>query len=237
MKLYVYCLAKDIAALTTPVSGISGAAVKLIKIEGFSVLASEFAGDSTPVTRDNALAHDAVVRSVLDQASPLPFRFGTLVTESHLGSYIGTHRDGLEAKLAQVQGCLEMSVKIIWNTDQPDLEAECTDLGVGAAFLQQKRREILGDERRAAEVKEIASWLREQVGMLIREEQIVLSPAQKLIIAAAHLVERECMQPYRERLAAARKIRPELHFLVSGPWPPYSFSNIDLEFKTRFGVS
>lgn len=237
MKLYVYGLAKNIAALTTPVSGISGAAVKLINLEGFTVLASEFAGDSTPVTRDNALAHDAVVRSVLDQATPLAFRFGTLVTEPQLAGYIATHRAGLEAKLAQVNGCLEMSVKIIWNTAEVEVGTESADLGPGAAFLQQKRREILGDERRAAEVKEIASWLSQQVGLLIREEQTVLTPAQKLIVAAAHLVERECMQAYRERLAEARKIRHELHFLVSGPWPPYSFSNIDLEFKTRFGVS
>jgi len=31
--------------------------------------------------------------------------------------------------------------------------------------------------------------------------------------------------------------RPELHFLTSGPWPPYTFANIDLEFETQFGVS
>ncbi len=237
MKLYVYGLVKNIAALTTPVTGISGAAVKLIKFEGFTVLASEFAGDSTPVTRDNALTHDAVVRSVLDQATPLPFRFGTLVTEPQLAGYIGTQRARLEAKLAQVEGCLEMSVKIIWNTEQPDGGTESAELGPGAAFLQQKKREILGDERRLAGAKEVVSWLREQVGALIREEQVELSPTPKLIVAAAHLIERERMQPYRERLGEARKMRPELHFLVSGPWPPYSFSNIDLEFKTQFGVS
>ena len=45
--------------------------------------------------------------------------------------------------------------------------------------------------------------------------------------------------PAREvcRLGEARKTRPELHFLVSGPWPPYTFSNIELEFKSQFGVS
>ena len=64
-----------------------------------------------------------------------------------------------------------------------------------------------------------------------------LAPTEKLIIAAAHLVDRDAIAKYRDQLAEARKLREELHFLVSGPWPPYSFSNIDLEFKTRFGVS
>jgi hypothetical protein len=71
----------------------------------------------------------------------------------------------------------------------------------------------------------------------VREEDVSLCPTEKLIVAAAHLVSREAVREYRDRLAVARKTRPELHFLVSGPWPPYTFSNIELEFKTRFGVS
>lgn len=233
MKLYVYCLAEKIDALTTPVSGISGAEVKLLKVEGLSLLVSEFDGDSTPVTRDNALAHDAVVRSVLDQTTPLPFRFGTLVTEQQLVTYISTHRQKLETNLAEVRGCLEMSVKIIGNAARTDVAPESNELGPGATFLQQKRREILGGEK----AKEVAAWLSEQVSGLVKQERTMLSPTQKLLVAAAHLVERDCMQAYRERLAEIRKMRPDLHFLVSGPWPPYGFSNIDLEFKTLFGVS
>ena len=55
---------------------------------------------SVPVTRENALAHAAVVRSVLDRTTPLPFRFGTIVTEQQLQSYLSTHRPALENKLA-----------------------------------------------------------------------------------------------------------------------------------------
>jgi hypothetical protein len=42
---------------------------------------------------------------------------------------------------------------------------------------------------------------------------------------------------FRSELEGLRDERPELHFLVSGPWPPYTFANIDLEFETQFGVS
>jgi hypothetical protein len=38
-------------------------------------------------------------------------------------------------------------------------------------------------------------------------------------------------------MASIRENRPELHFLFSGPWPPYSFANIELEFKSQIGVS
>jgi len=58
-----------------------------------------------------------------------------------------------------------------------------------------------------------------------------------MILSAAHLVKRDKVGLYREKLAEMRQNRADLHFLLSGPWPPYSFANIELELKTQFGVS
>jgi len=241
MKLYVYCLAEKpampFAALAAPVVGISGANVEVIEVDGLSLLVSQFEGETALVTRENVVAHDRAVRSVLNETTPLPFRFGSVVTEQHLASYIRTHRKSLEMKLAQVRGCLEMSVKIIWNTDETNSGLNRIGLGPGAAFLHQKQSEILGGEHRAEKAKEVSSWLSEQVGGLVKQEEVSLCPTEKLIVAAAHLVSRHEVTEYRKRVAESSKTRPELHFLVSGPWPPYTFANIELEFKTRFGVS
>lgn len=241
MKLYLYCLAEKpavkFAALAAPVVGISGSPVELLEVEGLTLLVSRFESETALVTRENVLAHDSVVRSVLNETTPLPFRFGSVVTEQQLASYIRTHRENLETRLAQVRGCVEMSVKIIWNTDEAKSESNTDDLGPGATFLRQKQHEILGGELRAEKAKQVSSWLSEQVQPLVKQEEVSLCPTDKLIVAAAHLIRREQLAEYRDRLAAARKTRRELHFLVSGPWPPYTFSNIELEFKTRFGVS
>jgi Gas vesicle synthesis protein GvpL/GvpF len=211
--------------------------VRLIKMDELGILASDSESDAVPVTRDNALAHAAVVRGVLDRTTPLPFRFGTLVTEQQLSSYISARKPALLTKLAHVRGCVEMSVKIIWQLPTDDDEEQPTTQGTGATFLAAKRREILGDERRSAQASAISAWLRETVTGLIRDEQVDVRPAEKLVLSAAHLVERAVITKYRESMAAARLARPELHFLWSGPWPPYSFANIELEFKTQFGVS
>jgi hypothetical protein len=236
MRLYVYCLVGNLDKLTA-VSGMSGAPVELITLEGMALLVSRFEGESALATPENVRTHDTVVRSVLNETTPLPFRFGSVVTEQQLVSYISTHRASLETRLAQVRGCLEMSVKIISNTGEPESDSKRDDSGPGTAFLQQKQREIVGSERRGEEAKQVAAWLKAQVETYVRHEEVSLCPTEKLIVAAAHLIPREQVAEYRGRLAEARKTRPELHFLVSGPWPPYTFSNIELEFKTRFGVS
>ncbi|HEV2835903.1 MAG TPA: GvpL/GvpF family gas vesicle protein [Pyrinomonadaceae bacterium] len=239
MKLYAYCLTEGIDELTDDLAGVAGATVRLLKLEGFSLLVSDFADEIVPLTRDNALNHAAVVRSLLDRTTPLPFRFATLVTESELRSYLATRRDALQAKLELVRGCVEMSVKIIWDrewTEKP-VRAAIVEEKPGTAFLSEKRREILGSETRAAEAKKIASWLEDRVRETVREARINTNPTDKLMLAVAHLVERGSVGEYQARLKAARSERPELHFLVSGPWAPYSFANIDLEYTSRFGVS
>ena len=242
MKLYAYCVAEHVDALDAETRGISGAAIRLLKIDDLAVVVSDSELNAVAVTREHALAHAAVVRSVLDQTTPLPFRFGTLVTEPQLRSYISAHRRALEAKLAHVRDSVEMSVKIIWEaipagpSDDPEPQAPSIQ-GAGTAYLAEKRRELIGNERRAAEAAEIAGWLAETVAGLTRDQQVTVRPSDKLVLAAAHLVEQAKIADYREKLAAVREKRPDLHFLVSGPWPPYSFANIELEFETRFGVS
>ena len=237
MKLYVYCLAEGVDAIAETIRGVSNAPVRIVTIEDFVVLVSNLEGETVPVNRENVLAHAAVVRSVLDQATPLPFRFGTLVTEEQLSSYIRSRKTALEERLAHVRDCVEMSVKIIWKVTEDQPELPVAEQGTGTAFLAEKRREILGDERRAAEAKEIAGWLHQSISGLTRDDQVSLRPNEALMLAASHLVERASLKQYQAKLAEARENRPELHFLVSGPWPPYSFVNIELEFKTQFGVS
>lgn len=242
MKLYAYCLASGIDSLPQPVEGISAAPVRLLKIENLVVLVSDLDIDAVPVTRENALGHAAVVRSVLNQTTPLPFRFGTLVDEQQLKNYISAARTALETRLETVRGCVEMSVKIICDfseADQPEPPKKYQDnmQGAGAMFLAEKRREILGDERRAAQAAEISTWLQENLNALARDKQVTMRPGGKLVLSAAHLVERSNIGTYRETVGKLREERPELHFLLSGPWPPYTFANVELEFKSHFGVS
>jgi hypothetical protein len=237
MKLYAYCLVEDPDAFDASTRGISGATVRLLQIDELAVLVTDFNADTIAVTRENALDHAAVVRSVLDRTTPLPFRFGTLVTEQQLRSYISARKAALQTRFAHVRGCVEMSVKIIRELSDEIKTQSRDEITTGTSFLEEKRREILGSEQKTAEAREIETWLHEQVGGLIRDEQVTIRPSEKLVLAAAHLVERDKIGQYKEKTAAARKNRPELHFLFSGPWPPYSFANIELEFKTQFGVS
>ena len=237
MKLYAYCLTEGLDSVPESLRGIGHARVRLARAQDFSVLLSDFPGDTITVNRDNALAHAAVVRSVLGETTPLPFRFGSLVTEQQLENYVRARSEALKSKFDLVRGCVEMSVKIIWDrewTEEPRREESGKP---GTAFLAEKRRELIGSEARAEEATTIAGWLEDRLGDVVRDKAFKTDFKSRLLVTAALLVERRLIEPYKTRLKNARLERPELHFLASGPWPPYSFANLDLEFKTRFGVS
>src|SRR5215813_7894466 len=214
MKLYAYCFSEEIDALPESLTGVAGSQVQLLKVEDFSILVSDFFAETVSINRQNVLAHAAVVQSVLNRTTPLPFRFGTLVAEQQLPNYVTAKREALKAKLQSIRGCVEMNVKVIGSGEAVVEERlPATNDKPGTAFLVQKRRELIGSETRVAEAKKVASWLEKHIGETIKDGRIEESRTDKLILAAAHLVQRGAVEQYRAQLKAAREERPELHFL------------------------
>ena len=238
MKLCAYCFIENIPTLPESLAGIGGSQVRLLTVDEFSILVSDFSAETVSINRQNVLAHASVVQRILTRTTPLPFRFGTLVTEEQLRNYVAARGQALKTKFRNIRGCLEMNTKVIWQGDGVLMERLPSEKSKpGTAFLAQKRREIFGSETRVAEARSVASWLDQLVGDISRERKLEESRTDKMLLSAAHLVAREAVDEYRTRLKAARAERPNLHFLVSGPWAPYSFANMELEFKPRIGVS
>jgi hypothetical protein len=239
MRLYVYCLAEGVERLNKNLSGVSGAVVRIVELEeDLSALVSVYRSDDFQVSRKNALAHHEVVRSITEQTTPLPTRFGTVVTIEQLRNYVSTHHEAIKAKLARVRGSVEMNVRMIRTIDADTSQESENTGGPGTAFLLEKRRKIVREQAGTAEKGQLSAWLDEKLGDLIKEEKISVTPSETVILARAdHLIERAKVQEYRTKMTKAVQERPDIRFLVSGPWPPYSFANIGLEFSSQFGVS
>ena len=242
MRFYVYCISERVPELEKPFVGIADSEIRFVTVEELVIVVSELGVDVVPVTRENVLRHEAVVRMVFSEATPLPFRFGTLVTEPGLHSFVKSRKADLTERLNQVRNCAEMSVKIIWpnrpETDRNGMSEDfSTDATPGTAFLLSKRNELLGDEQFETEARQLGQWLTTRLAATVKQEQVTIEPRQQLVVSASFLVGRDQIAEYRRMLARLQAEKPELHFLTSGPWPPYTFANIDLEFGTHFGVS
>ena len=99
MKLYAYCVVKSDASQSIDMRGLADSAVYSIGAREVAAIVSDFDGDAMPVSRDNILAHQKVVKNVLEKTTPLPFRFGTIVTKAALTSYLEARHDALRQNL------------------------------------------------------------------------------------------------------------------------------------------
>jgi gas vesicle protein GvpL/GvpF len=234
MKLYAYCLCAELDTFDDSIPGVSEAAVRVVRMGDVSVLVSDC--EAVAVTQENMLAHAAVVRSAFARTTTMPLRFGTLTTEQQLRSFITTNKLAIAKKLADLHGCVEMDLKTTWQSSNPAPSTPDPAAGPGTAFLREKRRELLGDEQAAAQRGELSGFLRTELGSVIKAEKIDLRPVDKAA-KVFHLIESSKIKEYREKVQKLLKKRPELQLEVSGPWPPYSFANIELEFPLQFGVS
>ena len=242
MKVYLYCVTDANPNLSDDLNGLDDQIVEVINNRSLFVVASKFESEAVAVSRENVLQHEAIVRKAFSTTTVLPFRFGTLVTETGLETYLKARESSLLDRLEQVRDCVEMSVKIIWQNSSEIEDSGCIvpnldEAGAGTAFLVLKRQELLGNDRVEQEARELEAWLGAGLRDIVRQEQITIEPNQRLVFSASYLVERARLTDYRRELGRLQAERTDLHFLSSGPWPPYTFANIDLEFGTHFGVS
>ena len=236
MSLYVYCLGDELGgAAFEGLAGVGRARVRVLALGGLAAVVSEAGDDAPAVNEENLLAHNRVNAAALAVSTPLPCRFGTRAAAGRLAEYVSANGAALAAALARVRGRVEMSVKLMWKKEvgsrKSEVESEAGGVaeapaGAGTAFLLKKRREILGEEGARRRAEEVAAWLAAGVGELARETAERLSPSEPIFVRAAHLVERGRVEEYRARLRALAAGREDLRLLASGPWPPYSFSDI-----------
>ncbi|MBV9923503.1 MAG: GvpL/GvpF family gas vesicle protein [Acidobacteria bacterium] len=236
MSLYVYCLGDDLSgAAFEGLAGVGGARVRVLSLGVLSAVVSEAEEGATNVDAENLRAHNRVNAAALAHTTPLPCRFGTRAAPERLGEYVTSNETALASALARVRGCVEMSVKLLEKSEVGSRKSEVegdavgtapSAAGAGTAFLLKKRRELLGEEGARRRAEEAAAWLASGVGELARETAARLSPSEAIFVRAAHLVERARVEEYRDRLRTLAAARPDLRLLTSGPWPPYSFSDI-----------
>lgn len=177
-------------------------------------------------------AHDAVVRRLAEQAPALlPARFGQwLPDERALTDWLAAHARELAESLAQVAGCVQMTLRVYGETElEPQRPSETPaeipiesriEAGPGTRYLEQRRRDV----EREHSLPEIAP-LREALRPLLKAERIERPATPGRLRATAYdLIARDVSGDYSRIVAEVAPDLPDWRVTVSGPWPPYAFA-------------
>ncbi len=196
-------------------------------------------------TRENALAHEHVIETVMKQYTVIPMSFGTVFrTDDDIREVLKSIYPSLKDVLKQMEGKVEFGLKVTWDRDQIIEELkrdheeihrfhqEITRKHLQSTYLARMQLGRMIDkalaERSAQYVREIYEGLRDAC-VASRDNKPI---GDKMILNAAFLIQRDREEEFDAAVnRVARKFGTRLNFKYTGPWPPYNFVNIRLKLE------
>jgi hypothetical protein len=244
---YVYGIiqASDVASFGRMGIGGTGEMVYAVSHGDIAAVVSR-----TPVfifdpTRENALAHEHVIETVMKTHTIIPMSFGTVFrTDDDIREVLRSIYPSVKDILKQMAGKVEFGLKVTWDRDHivEELQREHEEIHRFHHEITRKHlqstyfaRMQLGrmidkamSERSADYVREIYETLR-AICVASRDNKPI---GDKMIMNAAFLLEREREAEFDAAVnRIAKKFGDRLNFKYTGPWPPYNFVNIRLKLE------
>ncbi len=196
-------------------------------------------------TRENALAHEHVIETVMKTHTIIPMSFGTVFrTDDDIREVLRSIYPSVKDVLKQMAGKVEFGLKVTWDRDRiiEELQREHEEIHRFHQEITRKHlqstyfaRMQLGrmidkalEERSGDYVRQIYDTLR-AICVASRDNKPI---GDKMILNAAFLLEREREEEFDEAVnRVAKKFGERLNFKYTGPWPPYNFVNIRLKLE------
>lgn len=195
--------------------GVDGAPLECLSVDGVTAIFSRRRGTSSAETlRDDALAHGAVVESLMERGrAVVPVRFGeVLLDDAALGASLRARVDSLRDVFGRVRGCVEVSLRV-WDADAPAAATAATGTDYMRLRLAEETR------RRAA-----AETLHRRLADVSRAARVQEGAAEgRQRFAGAYLVQEERLHEARRAVDEFAAAHPELTVVCTGPWPPFNF--------------
>ncbi|WP_371345982.1 GvpL/GvpF family gas vesicle protein [Ancylobacter sp. IITR112] len=225
--LYLYAILESPPPKIPLPPGIGGAAPFFEETNGLACAASEAADATVAPEPSQIWRHQEVVAALSDGRPVLPLRFGTVVEDSAAClRLLARYHTELRAQIDRVRHCVEFALRVAGLAEGDDPSpvpaAGAPGLGPGASHLRTLVRRERGwppssaafpHDALAAHARSRLLWAR--------------SPSQP-DLRASFLVPRGSASAFLDDVTALQRLRPDLGITVTGPWPPYSFSDPDL---------
>jgi hypothetical protein len=184
--------------------GSPAAEVETVHHGELAAVVSEVPPGVPDPTRDNVLAHHHVQEVVMRERTLLPTAFGLVLRgREEVEDLLRSAHDTFAGVLAQLEGHLELGLKVLWDQD------------------------LLAQEAAEHDAREIVELLR-PFATAIR----VVSPiGERMILNAAFLVARDREEAFDAKLKSLAARFELLTLQYTGPWAPYHFADIRLRLE------
>lgn len=189
-----------------------------------------------PTLEPIARAHHAVITVVARMGATLPARLATVFSDhDSLDTLLAERRYQLHAALDHVAGRTEWGIKVYPRATAADAADSADDgsaTGAGARYLQRRRAELDAGRRAAARTAATAQTIYRVLARHSQQAQQNLvgrvPQAEVPVLNGAFLVDDRDVGVFLGAVDGLRHSNPEVRVDITGPWPAYSFAELNL---------
>lgn len=218
MKYLLYCIIEQDLNEPPPQPGTC-----LVAGHGLAVVVSRVEVTSSAPSVSSLLAYGRVVEAIHARQAVIPLRYGCLMeSKGEIVRLLEDHRQEYEGLLGRLRGMTEMGIRVLWRASPQFLPESLSS--PGAAYLASLRNRYNPESRLTPEEAQVADQITGLLsGCYTEQRREVSSSSQGRLVSLYFLTTKTCVERFRNQ---ARQICPPsgTKLLLSGPWPPYSFT-------------
>ncbi len=242
-RTYLYAVTEGAPAQTLSGVGIGGGEVYSLAAGQVVAIVSDLRKEKVLPERSHLAAHQAVLKKLLAETTPLPMSFGILADSPEaVRKMLLRNQRPLQEQLRRVAGKVEMGLRVTWdvtnifeyfvNTHAELRAARDRLLGGHHEPTQEQKIEVgrmfehLLNEDRDIHADEVEEILTPHCSEIVRTK----CRSEREVMNLACLVGRDALAQFENSVfEAARHFDNNFAFDYNGPWAPHNFAHIDLE--------
>ena len=245
--LYVYAVVSSGRTTPPDVAGVGPGPLTTVEAGGVAAVAGavDLTQFEPPAIERNvadaawlervARAHEAVVEALLGDEAVLPMRFGSIFSGvDAVRGMLKRNAIALEGLLEEVRGRVELGVTVRIDRDRL-VRASTAAAGdrpaSGRDYLRRRQEVLRSTEEAGATTAALVDDVHRTLAAAA-DRAAVLEPRRSdpsLALSAAYLVPVAAVGSFTSRVDAVRRVHADVCSIeITGPWPPYSFTSVDV---------
>ena len=231
--LYLYAIIEQRAATLEALRGVDRGRLTWVDGAGLRAVVSSVEEDGLSPLPWRVAQHERVVEALMAQHTVLPARYSIIFDhEEALREHLREHSPALREELARLEGCVELGLRVVRVTPSPPVASEGDGLPCPDLLLSEKGSRTFDVACKAAAMQHAALRRRdESLGEIIHRDLAAIAlddlmhtgERGGLLFKASYLVAHERLGEMRTMVVELMQQHRHLHFMGTGPWPPYHF--------------
>ncbi|MBR9988914.1 MAG: GvpL/GvpF family gas vesicle protein [Gemmatimonadetes bacterium] len=222
--LHLYCILPAGHAVPDGCVGLDAQQPFAIQAGGLVVWATEHDSPVAPSV-EAVRTHNALIAAAMDErVTPIPLRFGQVSSDRDAAAErITAEAETWSELLGRFAGHAEYGVRVM--SDSPDAEQDVhtAKSESGTEYMASLARKHARTTGRRTEGERIVETMAARVGSLAGDTRVEYGSADGPLVTVAHLVAWTAADAYHAAMREVRETSGDARFLLTGPWPPYSF--------------